>query len=317
MTCAKSFLLLAFSLMASMAQSQLLWSIEHPLTGESSYLFGTIHMGDSVLCTWSSEFEEAFLDCDAVYGELDFVNPTSELGDIQNLLMTQMLRDIAATTSAQQDTISMIQGALAEEFDVQTAMGLSALKPFWGFVTVQQLRTIKASNYSENDTRDTVYSEESTEAVDIVLQYKALENDIEVGALEHPSDQMYLLAQLGQNMSWTSYYNFVMSDTAADLTPALNIHEDLRKLYLTQDIEKMKEMLEDPSVPKEFMEEFFTKRNINMSERMIGLMKDQRVYFFAVGAGHLPGEQGLISLLRSKGFLVTPIPFTFPNYKPN
>ncbi|HEU4607303.1 MAG TPA: TraB/GumN family protein [Chitinophagaceae bacterium] len=32
---------------------------------------------------------------------------------------------------------------------------------------------------------------------------------------------------------------------------------------------------------------------------------------FAVGAGHLVGEQGLISLLRAQGYTLTPLPNTW------
>lgn len=318
MACSKSFLLLAFSLMASMAQSQLLWSIEHPITGESSYLFGTIHMGDSVLCTWSSEFEEAFSDCDAVYGELDF-SGDSTMADIQSMMMEEMIRSLDNVSDGVQDTISLIQGALAEEFDMQTALGISMMKPFWAVVMIQQLRSIKDANMTDDSlmTEETEVYTEDFPPVDIVLQEMGLAEYMEIGGLEKPSDQFFLISEMSKMMSWKAYYNFVFAQETADLAPVQQTFDSIREYYLDQDLEKLKGLLEDPNVPKEFVTEFFTKRNINMTERMIGLMKDQRVYFFAVGVGHLPGEQGLISLLRSKGFLLTPIPFTFPNYKPN
>jgi uncharacterized protein YbaP (TraB family) len=33
----------------------------------------------------------------------------------------------------------------------------------------------------------------------------------------------------------------------------------------------------------------------------------EKSFFFAVGAGHLPGESGIIALLRNQGFTVRPI----------
>ena len=48
------------------------------------------------------------------------------------------------------------------------------------------------------------------------------------------------------------------------------------------------------------------KRNLKMSQRMDSLSA-VRSMVFAVGAAHLPGEQGLISLLRKKGFTVEPV----------
>ena len=43
--------------------------------------------------------------------------------------------------------------------------------------------------------------------------------------------------------------------------------------------------------------------NGNWMKQMPEIMK-QKPTFFAVGAGHLPGERGLISLLRKAGYTV-------------
>jgi uncharacterized protein YbaP (TraB family) len=39
----------------------------------------------------------------------------------------------------------------------------------------------------------------------------------------------------------------------------------------------------------------------------------KRTYFFAVGAGHLVGEKGVIALLRKSGYIVEPIYFNIKN----
>jgi uncharacterized protein YbaP (TraB family) len=302
-----------FLCLSTTVNGQLLWSLEHPTTGEASYLFGTIHMGDSVLCNWSTAFEEAFYDCDAVYGELDF-SGDSTMVDIQSLMINEMYRSLDDVSDGLQDTISLIQGKIAEEFDVETAFGISMMKPFWGVVMVQQLRSIKETNLNDDSFMmdETEVFEEVYPPVDIVLQEMGSAQEMEIGGLEKPSDQFMLITEMSSRMSWKEYYDFVFSQKAADVNPMVATFDSIRAYYLDQDIEKIKALIEDPSIPKEFLDEFFTKRNVNMTERMIGLMKDQRVYFFAVGAGHLPGKEGLIELLREKGFTVEPVPFTFP-----
>ncbi len=47
------------------------------------------------------------------------------------------------------------------------------------------------------------------------------------------------------------------------------------------------------------------QRNLHMLNRMIPKLKKGRS-FIAVGALHLPGKNGLLNLLRQKGFVVTP-----------
>ncbi|HEU5054111.1 MAG TPA: TraB/GumN family protein, partial [Hanamia sp.] len=57
------------------------------------------------------------------------------------------------------------------------------------------------------------------------------------------------------------------------------------------------------------------KRNIKMARRMDSLGRI-RSMVFAVGAAHLPGEKGLISLLKERGFTVTPV-FSSKKLKPS
>jgi uncharacterized protein YbaP (TraB family) len=61
----------------------------------------------------------------------------------------------------------------------------------------------------------------------------------------------------------------------------------------------------------EFMKLMFTQRNELLLSGIQNMMADERKYFFAVGAGHLIGEEGLIELLTKSGYSVTSIPFTF------
>ena len=39
-----------------------------------------------------------------------------------------------------------------------------------------------------------------------------------------------------------------------------------------------------------------------MAEKMISYLKTNKKYFIIVGAGHLVGKEGIIQLLRNKGF---------------
>jgi uncharacterized protein YbaP (TraB family) len=56
-----------------------------------------------------------------------------------------------------------------------------------------------------------------------------------------------------------------------------------------------------------FMEELITKRNRAMAEKIDQLAADNRL-FVGVGALHLAGKQGLVELLRAKGYTVKPAP---------
>ena len=47
-------------------------------------------------------------------------------------------------------------------------------------------------------------------------------------------------------------------------------------------------------------------RNLNWEKQMKELLPKQTT-IFVVGAGHLPGEYGMINLLREAGYKVTPV----------
>ena len=66
----------------------------------------------------------------------------------------------------------------------------------------------------------------------------------------------------------------------------------------------------DPGTRDYFMREGIDERNRRMFDAVTAHLARGRV-FVAVGALHLPGEQGLIALLRSAGYELEPLPLPF------
>jgi uncharacterized protein YbaP (TraB family) len=52
------------------------------------------------------------------------------------------------------------------------------------------------------------------------------------------------------------------------------------------------------------LEKLIIERNRNMVSKIEGYLEDDKPYFVIVGAGHLVGEKGIISLLKEKGYTV-------------
>ena len=78
-------------------------------------------------------------------------------------------------------------------------------------------------------------------------------------------------------------------------------------VYRKQDLQKLDSLMlkSDPGM-EEFMDLLLYSRNRKWVQQMPNIMMEGSL-LFAVGAGHLPGEQGVINLLRKKGFTVTPM----------
>jgi hypothetical protein len=76
------------------------------------------------------------------------------------------------------------------------------------------------------------------------------------------------------------------------------------KMYKAQDIQGMQNIMKDePDALGGYEELLLQKRNRNWIPIMSEMMAEKPV-FFAVGAGHLGGEEGVISLLRQQGYEV-------------
>ncbi|WP_143309455.1 TraB/GumN family protein [Chitinophaga vietnamensis] len=77
--------------------------------------------------------------------------------------------------------------------------------------------------------------------------------------------------------------------------------------YKQENIQGVYKMLTGPAMADDSMNYWLVfHRNANWVERMPAVLQ-QRSNFFAVGAGHLAGEKGVIALLRAKGYIVTPV----------
>jgi len=83
--------------------------------------------------------------------------------------------------------------------------------------------------------------------------------------------------------------------------------QEMSEAYRSQNLDTLEAITkrEDMGIAN-FTDLLLYKRNANWTEKLQGLMKDQSLVI-AVGAGHLPGEKGVISLLRKAGYKVEPI----------
>ena len=91
------------------------------------------------------------------------------------------------------------------------------------------------------------------------------------------------------------------------------IHRQIVDAYLAGDLQALisqaDEQMEqlEPAAKQYFMEQGIDMRNKRMLESLLPRLRTSQV-FVAVGALHLPGDAGLIQLLRGRGYDLTPLP---------
>ena len=81
---------------------------------------------------------------------------------------------------------------------------------------------------------------------------------------------------------------------------------ELRNAYVREDLEMISDLIDSVSSVEAFMQQLNDNRNVIMAERFAPLLEEGNV-FIAVGTAHLPGSQGVLELLRKRGYSVTPV----------
>jgi uncharacterized protein YbaP (TraB family) len=92
--------------------------------------------------------------------------------------------------------------------------------------------------------------------------------------------------------------------------PSISDADEMTNIYEKADLNGLYTFFQQEETSGEFNESLITIRNERMADRFEDYVKKGRRLFAAVGALHLPGERGVIELLRAKGFSVTPILLT-------
>ena len=104
----------------------------------------------------------------------------------------------------------------------------------------------------------------------------------------------------------SSQINLIMTELA-DLDNVEAHFNRLQENYLQNDVEAIHDVLMKELIDPYFNLKFIDQRNVAWVKKIMPLTANQSV-LFAVGAGHLGGENGLLNLLRKQGYSVKPIP---------
>lgn len=83
--------------------------------------------------------------------------------------------------------------------------------------------------------------------------------------------------------------------------------DSMLNVYKNQELQKLAVMMNDSIFGDTNGQELLLdRRNKNWVDQLEKIMKGSSV-FIAVGAGHLPGNSGVIELLKKRGYTVRPL----------
>lgn len=147
--------------------------------------------------------------------------------------------------------------------------------------------------------------------MDLSLSLRASGNNIKVIGLETLEQQLSFLQEMPMDMQM-----LLLDQAIAEVSSVELMQTELVDAYLENDLQNLQSITDEEfesvghAAKTYFFEHGIDKRNQRMVATLLPVLATQKV-FVAVGALHLPGDQGLLQLLRSHGYQLTPqaLPF--------
>jgi uncharacterized protein YbaP (TraB family) len=274
------FCLLVLSFTSS--QAQLLWEISGKNLSQPSYLFGTIHIGNPKVYNFPDSLELCWQSCSVMAGEINMQNVNL------NELMPKLYMPGDTSLSQILDSVrySVVKKAIASKLGF-FAIFADRIKPIY-------LASLFADAENLSSTKNP--------ALDLYLQNESKKNGQSVIGLENISEQLEALDKISLKTQADMLYELV-ADMDSNKPSELEI---LLEKYLQGDIEGLFEVTTE-KLDSASVFALLTRRNIRMTNRLTRHINEGKTVFAAVGAGHLAGKNGMIALLREKGFFLRPV----------
>ncbi len=263
----------------------LLWKISGKGLQTPSYLYGTIHMICGSDAGLSDSLINAIAKCDEVYLEIDMDNIFEMLGAIKSL---QMIGDTTLEDLYTADEYEKVKTYFEKN---------SSMIPF---TMLQKFKPMLASSLLEQKGMQC----EDAVAIEQVIMGEANKNKKPIKGLETLKYQAGILDKIPYKMQAMQLLNYIDSTNAGVENKET---EMMMEAYKSQNLENLEKMMmkSEPGM-MEYYEILLFARNRNWIVKLNELLPKKSLVI-AVGAGHLPGENGVINLLRKEGYKVTPV----------
>jgi uncharacterized protein YbaP (TraB family) len=269
-------------------ENSLLWRISKDQQADTSYLYGTIHMIDKDDFFWPYGTAEAFSATDRVTFEID-MDVMNDLGTQFSMLMGIMMKDgITLDQLLEPEDLAFVKKEFSD-------IGLP-------YFLLQRVKPMFLTIFAGGDFSPEQFSGGSIKSYEMEFMRLAEEQGKETGGLETVEFQMSIFDSIPYKAQANMLVESLKStDSGEDQLKAMG------DLYKKEDLNGLNEML---NVEGETMMEYdhiiLEGRNRAWIPIMEKMMKEKPT-FFAVGAGHLAGEAGVINLLREQGYALKPI----------
>jgi len=260
----------------------LFWSI-HRDGQQSGYLLGTIHSEDPRVLEFSEDFLSK-LGTNKVFA-MEMVPDVSTLERLTNYMYYPPGQSLESVIGIER--YHALEAALSP-YQVQPEF-IGRMKPWAAMMTLS------------------TPPPETGFFMDLSLSLRASGNGLEVVGLETLEQQLSFLENMPIPMQVS-----LLDQAIAEAGKVGEIHEQMVNAYLENDLVSLQAMSDEQlkvvgeSASRYFIESGINERNHRMAKTLLNQLESKTV-FVAVGALHLPGEEGMINILREHGYVLRPL----------
>jgi len=274
---------------AAAADRAVFWAIEKA-GRPAGYLLGTIHSEDPRVLDFSADLI-ARLQENQVFA-MELVPDTPTLTRLRQYMSLPPDRTLESMIGAER--YAAAAAALARYRVAPEAIG--RLKPWAVMMTLSTPPPVTGF------------------FMDMSLSLRASGMGLKLVGLETLEQQLSFLDRMPLKMQLS-----LLDQAIADAGQVTAAHERMVEAYLQNDLQRLQALSEQEfetagsCASEYFKRRGITARNHRMLESLLPQLAEARV-FIAVGALHLPGDEGLLNLLRRAGFELQPqaMPFAVP-----
>lgn len=270
-------------------ENTLLWEISGKGIKKPSYLFGTIHIIGEKDFFWPAKTEASLQKCRRLVMELDMskqLEMAFQMMALAPMKDGKTLRDLLS-----EEDYTMVRTYFEKEVP---EVGMAGFKLF---------ETYKPFFLSSMLTSKMIPG--NTKTYELELLALAQEGELETGGLETVADQMGVFDAIPYDEQAKSLVEMVRAIANNDASGESDFGEMVR-LYRTQNLDSLYFSAIGQEDLKGFEDKLLLDRNRRWIPQIIRLSKEKPT-FYAVGAGHLGGPEGVIRLLRKEGLTVRPV----------
>ncbi len=262
--------------------NSLLWRVADASGKQVSYLYGTFHLMCKEDIVIGNAVNEAIEKADEVYFELDLDDPGSMLGA---MFFINMKNDSSLKQLLTEPEYDRVNDFFTDTIGSSLTM-FQRMKP----------SLLEAFMYPK------MLGCRSSSGVEQELLVKVNAAKKKVLGLETIEDQVSVFDKIPYAVQAKSLLNSIDSFATTKIKFA-----EMLQNYKSQRLDLLNDAVElDTEGLADYLDPLLYNRNRNWVKKLVPIFKEKNL-FIAVGAGHLSGDQGLIDLLRKKGFTVEPV----------